>query len=102
MIEVHATTSHPKIVIAMKHPWCFSSSSTHGVKRRSGSQLNSILEEFHFESGPSLYSGLSLEESPSQLKHVSLPLRGWVSVSNGYKLWIGCLVGDYQESNVGF
>ena len=34
------------------------------------------LEEFHFESGPSLYSGLSLEESPSQLKHVSLPLRG--------------------------
>ncbi|CAK9079577.1 Prolycopene isomerase [Durusdinium trenchii] len=26
--------------------------------------------EFHFESGPSLYSGLSLEESPSQLKHV--------------------------------
>ena len=27
-------------------------------------------EEFHFESGPSLYSGLSLEASPSQLKHV--------------------------------
>ncbi|CAJ1357690.1 unnamed protein product [Effrenium voratum] len=26
--------------------------------------------EFHFESGPSLYSGLSLTESPSQLKHV--------------------------------
>ncbi|CAE7681886.1 CRTISO [Symbiodinium pilosum] len=26
--------------------------------------------EFHFESGPSLYSGLSLEASPSQLKHV--------------------------------
>ena len=28
------------------------------------------IEEFHFESGPSLYSGLSLEASPSQLKHV--------------------------------
>lgn len=26
--------------------------------------------EFHFESGPSLYSGLSMEASPSQLKHV--------------------------------
>lgn len=26
--------------------------------------------EFHFESGPSLYSGLSLQRSPSQLKHV--------------------------------
>ena len=43
-----------------------------------------------------------MEESPSQLKHVSWPLRGWVSVSNGCKLWIGCLVGDYQESNVAF
>lgn len=50
---------------------------------------HSILEEFHFESGPSLYSGLSLEESPSQLKHVSLPLRGGFCVSNGcfFVLW---------------
>lgn len=53
----------------------FSSSSLVGV----GSEwiaATPSFEEFHFESGPSLYSGLSLEESPSQLKHVSLPLRG--------------------------
>ena len=29
-----------------------------------------LSEDFRFESGPSLYSGLSLEGSPSQLKHV--------------------------------
>ena len=36
------------------------------------SNSTSVLDskEFQFESGPSLYSGLSLEASPSQLKHV--------------------------------
>lgn len=68
--------------------------------------------EFHFESGPSLYSGLSMAASPSQLKHVFqivgeepewltydrwnafLP-EGEVNVAVGYKSVVDTLLPKY-------
>ncbi|CAE7252453.1 CRTISO [Symbiodinium necroappetens] len=52
--------------------FCRSRSSTSGLGGACHTFTEKVADigEFHFESGPSLYSGLSLEASPSQLKHV--------------------------------
>ena len=50
-LEVHATTSHPKIVITMKHRTGVFPVLRHGVKRRSGSQPADALRSFILNRG---------------------------------------------------